>query len=88
MQDLAYPSILDDPRSLRFLCVSIYVRVCLAVEVTWEDQQRGLNGSLSDGGTQPQASPTDTGWLVWLWISDTSDIFHFDRVLDFLKSEQ
>uniref|UniRef100_A0AAX7SDB7 Regulating synaptic membrane exocytosis 2 n=1 Tax=Astatotilapia calliptera TaxID=8154 RepID=A0AAX7SDB7_ASTCA len=30
-------------------------------KVTWEDQQRGLNGSLSDGGTQPYPSLTDTG---------------------------
>lgn len=53
--------------------------VCLAVEVTWEDQQRGLNGSLSDGGTQPQPSVTDTGWLVWVWISSTfKAVFHFD----------
>lgn len=48
--------------------------VCLAIEVTWEDQQRGLNGSLSDGGTQPHPFLTDTGWLVWVWIS----VFHFD----------
>ncbi|KAM7420232.1 hypothetical protein PAMA_014772 [Pampus argenteus] len=30
-------------------------------EVTWEDQQRGVNGSLSDGGTQPHPSLTDAG---------------------------
>uniref|UniRef100_A0A8C4F3V3 Regulating synaptic membrane exocytosis 2 n=1 Tax=Dicentrarchus labrax TaxID=13489 RepID=A0A8C4F3V3_DICLA len=42
-----------------------------SLEVTWEDQQRGLNGSLSDGGTQPHPSLPDTGWLVWVWISDT-----------------
>lgn len=44
---------------------------CLAVEVTWEDQQRGLNGSLSDGGTQPNSSLAGAGWLVWMWNSDT-----------------
>lgn len=55
--------------------VSIQVGGCLCVhmcmffffftvEVTWEDQQRGLNGSLSDGGPQPHPSLTDAGWLV------------------------
>ncbi len=46
------------------MCVCVRARVCLAVEVTWEDQQRGLNGSLSDGGTQPHPSLNDTGWSV------------------------
>lgn len=72
-----------------FVCIHVCVcaRACVymcAVEVTWEDQQRGLNGSLSDGGTQPHLSLTETGWLVWVWISDTSKaIFHFYSVLDF-----
>uniref|UniRef100_A0AAQ4P3H9 Regulating synaptic membrane exocytosis 2 n=1 Tax=Gasterosteus aculeatus aculeatus TaxID=481459 RepID=A0AAQ4P3H9_GASAC len=30
-------------------------------KVTWEDQQRGLNGSLSDGGTQPNSSLAGAG---------------------------
>lgn len=47
---------------------SVCVCVCLAIEVTWEDQQRGLNGSVSDGGTQPQPSLTDAGWLVGLLV--------------------
>lgn len=56
--------------------------VCLAIEVTWEDQQRGVNGSLSDGGAQPYPSLTDTGWLVWVWISASlKAVCHFDRVL-------
>lgn len=46
--------------------VCMCVCVCLAVEVTWEDQQRGVNGSLSDGGTHP--SLTDAGWLVGLRV--------------------
>lgn len=35
----------------------------VAVEVTWEDQRRRLNGSLPDGGPQPH--PTLTGWSHW-----------------------
>lgn len=48
------------------MCMNVCLStcVCLAIEVTWEDQQRGLNGSLSDGVTQPHPSLTDTGWLV------------------------
>lgn len=46
------------------VCVCVYLCVCLALEVTWEDQQRGLNGSLSDGGAQPYPSLTDTGRSV------------------------
>ncbi|KAI4810988.1 hypothetical protein KUCAC02_013915 [Chaenocephalus aceratus] len=39
-------------------CVT-FTSIC---EVTWEDQQRGLNGCLSDGGAQPHPSLTDPGW--------------------------
>lgn len=38
------------------------VNVSLNVEVTWEDQQKGMNGSLSDGGAQPAPSLDDAGW--------------------------
>lgn len=78
---------------LRFLlcanqsvCVS---HVRLALEVTWEDQQRGLNGSLSDGGTQSHPSLTDTGWLAWMWISDSLEVvFHLEIAINLFENTQ
>lgn len=62
--------------------------VFFTVEVTWEDQQRGLNGSLSDGGSQSHQSLTDTGWLVCWWIPDTLNcILLFDEALTFSPCE-
>uniref|UniRef100_A0A8C6MES2 Regulating synaptic membrane exocytosis 2 n=1 Tax=Nothobranchius furzeri TaxID=105023 RepID=A0A8C6MES2_NOTFU len=49
-------------------CVCMCVCVFL-VEVTWEDQQRGVNGSLFDGGSQPNPSLTDPG----LWCERPFD---------------
>ena len=58
---------------LQPVCICLCVCVNLAVEVTWEDQQLGLNGSLSNGGSQPHPSLADTGWSVWVWIPGFPD---------------
>lgn len=50
------------PPCLRCFCVFVFVSAFL--EVTWEDQQRGLNGSLSDEGTHPFLGVA--GLLVWV----------------------